>query len=290
MPLETFTPKSAASWKGKIACQYVYCNIRLDTTQVKTSVNSYIYALFEQGTSRILFDKMEVDTKPGDFIIFPPHIPPKMLKISPDYKAICLIVNSNFIYDNPLSQPIFQATAFPLLSRSYPFIKLSETERSDIREILHLIMRHISNSNPYTNEALQSLYSLLLSDLVPIMESNIPPTYSNKRNFNIFMKFITLVREHFRERHDTGFYADQLGISPRYLSMLTKQISSHTVSTIINHHLLLEACWLLKMTDYSIQQISEVLHFSDQASFSKFFKRLKGSNPLQYRREQEPYT
>ena len=46
---------SAQSWKGKIACQYVDRNLRLDTNQVKTSVNSYIYALFEKGEATIKF-------------------------------------------------------------------------------------------------------------------------------------------------------------------------------------------------------------------------------------------
>ena len=71
--------------------------------------------------------------------------------------------------------------------------------------------------------------------------------------------------------------------------MVTKQITHSTVATFINRHLMLEACWLLKTTDYSIQYISELLHFADQASFSKFFKRINGQNPMQYRREQEPH-
>lgn len=290
MPKETYKSDSATAWKGKIACQYVHSTIRLDTIQINSSVNCFIYALFEKGTSRILFDKKEIQTQPGDFIIFPPHIPPNMLSTSPDYEAICLIVNLQFIYDNPLARNIFQASSFPLLGRFFPFIKMANSDRENIRDVMLMIMRHINNSTPYTGQALQSLYGLLIADLLPIFESNISPTYTNKRSFDLFNKFVLLAREHFLEHHDTSFYAEQLGISPRYLSMLTKQISNDTVSTIINHYLLLEACWLLKTTDYSIQQISEILHFSDQASFSKFFKRLNGRNPLQYRREHEPYT
>ena len=105
--------------------------------------------------------------------------------------------------------------------------------------------------------------------------------------FKIFIDFNKLMRNHFREHHDITFYAEHLQISPRYLSMVVKKISHLTVATFINRYLMLEACWLLKTTDYSIQQISNMLHFADQASFSKFFKRLRGVNPLQYRRQEE---
>ena len=69
--------------------------------------------------------------------------------------------------------------------------------------------------------------------------------------------------------------------------MITKRLTGDTVLHYINERLALEACWLLKSTDKSMQEISEELHFSDQAAFSKFFKRQRGKKPLQYRREQE---
>lgn len=277
-------------WKGKIACQYVHSNIRLDTSQMKTSVNSYVYALFEKGTSRIRYDKHDIETQPGDFIIFPPHIPPRMLSTSEDYEAICLIVSSNFIFDSPMVRNVFQAATFPQLHSTNPIMKLPVDWHSTIREIMLLIMRHIQSEGIFTTQALQSLYSLVLADIIPLMENQDATNYTNKRSNDLFIEFNKLLRENFREHHDINFYADRLNISTRYLSMITKQIANTTVATFINRHLMLEACWLLKTTDMSIQQVSDALHFSDQASFSKFFKRINGMPPLQYRREQEPNT
>lgn len=44
-----------------------------------------------------------------------------------------------------------------------------------------------------------------------------------------------------------------------------------------------EARNLLALSEFSIQQIATELHFSDQASFSKFFKRWAGISPLEFR-------
>ena len=282
-----YTNNSTSLWLGKIACQYVHSNLRLDTTQVKTSVNSYVYALFEKGTALIKFDKNELTAQPGDFLIFPPHIYPNVISTSDDYEAICLIVSSSFVYDCPMSRSIFQATTFSLIHNDNPIIKLTPKSASCIRQTMLFIMDHIKNEHKYTQEALKSLYGLLLSDLIAMIDKQSEKKIMNQNAFHIFLEFNKLLREHFREHHDITFYANQLKISSRYLSMVTKQISQLTVASFINRHLMLEACWLLKTTDYSIQRISEILHFADQASFSKFFKRLNGKNPLQYRHESE---
>lgn len=282
--------QDSISWRGKIACQYVHSNLRLDTSQVKTSVNSYIYVLFEKGTAKIQFDKHELTVHPGDFIIFPPYIPPVVLESTDDYEAICLIVSSSFVYDCPMARNVFQTATFSLVVNNDPVIHLDDMTWQNLHDVMLMFINHITHAHHRTTEALHSLYGLLLADLLAIVEKNIDEKYTSQNSYQLFIKFNKLLRTHFREHHDITFYAEQLNISPRYLSMTTKQISHKTVASFINRHLMLEACWLLKTTDYSIQHISEILHFADQASFSKFFKRVNGRNPLQYRREQEPHT
>lgn len=277
------------SWVGKIACQYVDSNLRLDTSQVKTSVNSYIYSLFEKGTAKIQYDKDVLTVHPGDFIFFPPHIPPVVSELTDDYEAICLIVSSSFVLECPIARNIYQAVTFTM-NGTGPTIHLNEMEHKNLHDVLLLLMTHINHPHLHTTEALQSLYGLLLADLLAVVGKTKDETYTSQHSHQLFIEFNNLLRIHFREHHDVTFYANQMKISPRYLSMMTKKISQMTVASFINRHLMLEACWLLKTTDYSIQRISETLHFADQASFSKFFKRVNGRNPLQYRRDQEPHT
>jgi AraC-like DNA-binding protein len=49
--------------------------------------------------------------------------------------------------------------------------------------------------------------------------------------------------------------------------------------------LLMEASFLLQTSQLSITQIADHLHFADTPSFSKFFSRLKGMSPKEYRKE-----
>ncbi len=287
------TPSSypvVTSWQEKISCQIIRKGLHLDRTHVKTSVNSYVYALMQQGTAKIKFNKYELTAHPKELLIFPPHIYPSILEASDDFEALFLIVSQSFVYDCPLARSVYQTSTFSLLHDDNPIIKLSEEANRSLREAMELIIRHINYNHSYTAESLQALYALLLADIMAVIDKYNNDKKISQSAYHVFIEFNKLLRHHFREHHDITFYADKLKISPRYLSLVTKQISHVTVASYINRHLMLEACWLLKTTDHSIQYISEVLHFADQASFSKFFKRLNGQNPLHYRHEQEPDT
>ena len=66
---------------------------------------------------------------------------------------------------------------------------------------------------------------------------------------------------------------------------MVRQVTGRTVVDYINQMLLMEASFLLQTSQLSIAQIADHLHFADTPSFSKFFLRMKGVNPRQYRME-----
>lgn len=77
--------------------------------------------------------------------------------------------------------------------------------------------------------------------------------------------------------------ADQLCITDDYLSRIVKRVSGRTVGDMINQMLMMEACYLLRTSSLSIAQISQRLHFSEPASFTRFFIRVKGMTPKEFR-------
>lgn len=97
--------------------------------------------------------------------------------------------------------------------------------------------------------------------------------------------FIQLLDKHCKEEHNVTFYAGELCVTPEHLSNVLKQISGKTVSKWICEALLHEARKLLRESDrnLTLQQIADLLHFSDQSAFGKFFKKNTGMSPLQYK-------
>ena len=84
---------------------------------------------------------------------------------------------------------------------------------------------------------------------------------------------------------DGGVVADKLCITTTYLSRVVRQVSDgRTVVDYINQILLMEASYLLQQTSLPIVQIADRLHFSEAASFTRFFTRMKGMNPKEFRK------
>lgn len=94
--------------------------------------------------------------------------------------------------------------------------------------------------------------------------------------------FMRLVHAHHRQERSVGFYADKLFISPKYLSMIVKEVTGRSAAEWIDELVLLEAKNLLRFSGKSIQQIAYELNFPNQSSFGKYFKHLTGLSPSQY--------
>ena len=131
---------------------------------------------------------------------------------------------------------------------------------------------------------LRLLYSAFLLDLLDIQQCSITPHRFSERAEELFLEFIRLLPNNFVEHRDIGFYAGKLCVTTIYLSRIVRQITGRTVLDYINQMLLMEALWQLQHTTKTIVQIAEALHFADHASFCRFFKRLKGISPKEYRR------
>ena len=93
-----------------------------------------------------------------------------------------------------------------------------------------------------------------------------------------------MASNHFKQERQISFYANHLSISSTYLSRIVKEVSGNTVNGYLQNFLYTEACKLLRMTDLTMGEIAEELHFSDQAAFSNFFKQRAGISPKAYRK------
>ena len=88
---------------------------------------------------------------------------------------------------------------------------------------------------------------------------------------------------HFEKERSVSFYANQLNITPKYLSEAVKEIMGKTAGELIDEAVIMQAKVLLKTPDLNIGQVATVLNFPDQSFFGKFFKKHVGLSPNQYR-------
>lgn len=104
------------------------------------------------------------------------------------------------------------------------------------------------------------------------------------RSSELYNELLDAIAEHHKEANDVRFYADLLNVSSRYLAQVTRRISGKSPKAIIDDYLIHEIELQLKSTDNTVQEIAYRFGFSSQAHFTKFFKKLKGASPTEFRK------
>lgn len=88
--------------------------------------------------------------------------------------------------------------------------------------------------------------------------------------------------------HDNIIISDvagYVGVSPNYLSEQFKVSEGMPLKQYIINEKIRNSEYLLKYTEYSLQEISSVYAFSSQSRFSDYFKRRNGLTPSKYRKK-----
>jgi AraC family transcriptional regulator, transcriptional activator of pobA len=102
-----------------------------------------------------------------------------------------------------------------------------------------------------------------------------------------FTRFRQLVEEHYPEHRSIAAYARDLAVTPQTLNRLCRAVAGKGALAIVQERLLLAARRHLIYTDASVEAIAYGLGFQDPAYFSRFFSRLAGMAPGQFRQARE---
>lgn len=105
------------------------------------------------------------------------------------------------------------------------------------------------------------------------------------RSSELYNQFISQVNNFCRTYSDVHFYADQLNVSSRYLAQVTRRISCKTPKAIIDEYIVKEIERELSTTTHTMQEIANTFGFSSQAHLTKFFKKMRGLTPSEYRKK-----
>lgn len=99
----------------------------------------------------------------------------------------------------------------------------------------------------------------------------------------ILNRFIDLVNAYAVKERRISFYAGRLCLTPHYLSAVIREVSHQTIMDWINRAVVQEAKLLLLHSDLQVTQIADRLNFPNASFFCKYFRRLTGVSPGEYR-------
>ncbi|MDR2084968.1 MAG: helix-turn-helix domain-containing protein [Bacteroidales bacterium] len=202
--------------------------------------------------------------------------------ISDDFEGH-FIVMSKRMTDNLLPD-IQERLPVALSVRQNPSILLNEDDLNLLKGYYYMLKRVVEMiENPHRKNIVQHLmiafYYHSNSGLRKTQQQESLPTKQNE----YVERFLTLAEKYYKLERQVGFYAEKLHITPKYLSQIIKTNTGKSANDWIDDYVMLEAKALLKSSKLTIQQISDEFNFADQSIFGKYFKRIEGVSPKEYR-------
>lgn len=239
----------------------------------------YIYiALVEQGQNTYHIDGTKYEVRKGDILVLIHNKSAVEEYRSEDFEArVVLLARAYVQYLN-----IPNAYRMFLSLRRCPVLHLDEEAQQQMCNCFNLIsstLRQENNSyRKHTIYYAMKTYLFTLAFLSQGEQSRIP-----SREEDMTMRFMDLLEENYRQEHTVAFYAEQMHLTPKYLSASVKTATGKPAIDCIADRLLTQAQKMLGQPDITISEVCYALGFQSPSAFGKFFRTHTGIGPREWR-------
>lgn len=235
-----------------------------------------------KGEANVQINSKNYTVQPNDILILSEDLFVIFTSISADFQIYYCLIHRNLAEDIAYQLPnslFSQLHYYPLYRPEHSY---SVAINNWIVQLEHLF--------EYGQEYRQlMLKNHLQNFFLTVAEQTVKNTQSAQLKFSrkefLCWKFWGLITTHSSQHRDVAFYAQQLCISPFYLSQIAKQFLNYSPKELINRQVILEIKALLSNTELPIKVIAEQLYFEDTSYLSRYFKQQTGMTLLEYRKK-----
>ena len=148
-----------------------------------------------------------------------------------------------------------------------------------------LNQRYSMQGRSFHKEVITSLMKAFLYELLNEVGQSVetPGKHLLKQGDILFKKFITLLSETNIKPRMVSWYAQQLCVTPKYLSTTCKNVSGKSATVWINQYVMKDISHMLIHSEKSIKEISDYMNFPNLSFFGKYVKSHFGISPKEYR-------
>ena len=267
---------------------FVYTDIScLPLTEHATYLGEGFGGLCTGGTAVIDLFSMRRQISKNDLVTILPFQLGSIHKVSDDFSMIFFKVDKVMFMDIMGSLGRITPDFFFHMRKNFQ-VPISVNEAKRFLGFCRAIDFRTNNDDPaFRRETILHLLRIYYWDFYVHFQKktrkrNTPLLNSNKES--IAMKFAMLVFENRETHREVAYYADQLCISPLYLTKIIQEVNGRSARDMIADYTIIGIKTLLRNADITIKDVVRHSGFSSQSSFSRFFRKHTGMSPSEYRR------
>lgn len=237
----------------------------------------------ENGKADVEVDLRRYTIEKNDIFVVFPGLILSGWRGSADLDMACFTFSGSLIDDILFRFP----TAFVAYLKENVKYNLPEEEKDQLlSEYFHILNnRFVDAENVCRGEIILNLLHNFYLDLYnKILKNNDLKIHQRQRKKEIHDTFLQLLKVHVDKR-SVAFYADKLCITPKYLSIITKECTGNSAKELIDNFAVTELKLRLKSDSTPLKEIAYQLNYPGEAFLCRFFKQHTGLTPFHYRNQ-----
>lgn len=239
-----------------------------------------VLCLCKEGSGQVRLNFKEYKLEKNSVLIILPQQIFECMSHSNDFAVEILAFSLDFITSLPLPKD----GGIPQEVVTQPILAVSEKQLENLMRYHLFITEVFSNNKPlYLKEIIQGLLFALIMEITSMYTGIEQSEIKKSRGEQITERFMTILLKNENKSRFVSYYANEMCMTPKYLSSVVKKVTGRTINSWIEEVLILNAKMFLKSSDYTVLEISEELNFPNPSYFGRFFKKVTGMTPLQYR-------
>jgi AraC family transcriptional activator of pobA len=200
-----------------------------------------------------------------------------------DFKCIIFGVTANLGF-NFINKSIFDAL---MEVHSHPLLKFTEEEITMMIKYYDLAMYKMDHPNlNYGRETMTGLFRLYAYDMLSSINGHID-TEDNRmlrQGDKLFRRFVMLLADNHENERRVKKFANQLCISPKYLTSVCTQQTGKSASELIATSITSRIRQMLLYSEKSIKEVAVDMNFDNLSFFGKYVKKHLGTSPNNFRK------
>ena len=235
-----------------------------------------------KGEGYVIIDENKYQLRPGTLCVAFPGTIIQGFYRGEGFESYTLRIATNFLRELDIPS----ASSILMLMRENPCMVLTPEQLDGILDICHMMQQKDSRrDHPFREQINAQMLRVLCLELAGVYAQHIPVKREPcSRQDMTFRRFLSLLATDITISREVQYYADKLSITPKYLTIITRQISGRSAASWITHSVILNAKALLSTTQLTVQQVSSRLNFPNPSFFGQYFLRHTGMTPKEFRR------
>jgi len=247
------------------------------------------FIFIKTGTIKLKQHFRDLELSANMFMVTDPQTVYEMISVSDDFQSRMVSYKREFI--SALSLKFNRLITYRYFRQQ---MNIGVPFHADEMEVVWKsvnFLKYILDSETemtYKKEIVEHLFSVFCYQMAGIISKEDSSAMNQmSRQEEIVFVFLNDVAKYHNKERSVEFYAGRQSITTRHLSSVIKSVTGRSTSEIIALIVMNEAKVLLNSSNKPVSEISSMLGFSDQYSFSHFFKKHVGESPTQYRNQFE---